>query len=350
MACSQELSDFRVRRRAPALLRRFLCAAAALVALSGALVPARAAEPVRIGIGFGLAFLPIYLCDDLKLIEKHGKDAHLDLKASYQRFAAAGPLQDAIRAGAIDMGPFGTAPLLAAWEKAKDTPRQILAVSGITSLPLVLLTNRANVRTIADLRPADGIAMPTASSPQMYLLQMQAEKIFGQYDRLLSQIVMLPHADAVAALIEATGPVAGYFSSAPYTQIALEDARIHKVLSSSDVIGGKASFLIMGATRAYTAAHPKAAAAVAGAIEEAARIIHDDPRRAARVYLAHEPSKALDVAALEAVLDEIKDEFGSAVYGVQAFADFMGRHGELASPPQSWKEIVAPALLNSPST
>jgi NitT/TauT family transport system substrate-binding protein len=214
----------------------------------------------------------------------------------------------------------------------------------------VLLTNRANVRTIADFRPADRIAMPTGSAPQMYLLQMQSEKIFGQYDRLLSRIVMLPHADAVAALIEAAGPVAGYFSSAPYTQIALEDGRIHKVLSSSDVIGGKASFLIMGATRAYTTAHPKAAAAVAGAIEEAAHIIHDDPRRAARVYLAHEPSKALDAAALEAVLDEIKDEFGSAVYGVQAFADFMGRHGELASPPQSWKEIVAPALLNSPST
>jgi len=28
----------------------------------------------------------------------------------------------------------------------------------------------------------------------------------------------------------------------------------------------------------------------------------------------------------------------------------MGRHGELKSPPTSWKEIVAPALLNSPSS
>ena len=32
---------------------------------------------------------------------------------------------------------------------------------------------------------------------------------------------------------------------------------------------------------------------------------------------------------MEAVIREIKDEFGSAVYGVQAMADFMGRHGEL---------------------
>ena len=322
----------------------------ALLALSATLVPASAQEPVRIGIGFGLAFLPVYLCEDLKLIEKHGKAVHLDLKPSYQRFFGAGPLQDAIGAGTIDMGPFGTAPLLVAWEKASATPRQIVAVSGITTLPPVLLTNQPNVRTIADFRPADRIAVPTSSSPQMYLLQMQSEKIFGQYDRLRDQIVIRSHTDAVAALLAATDRVAGYFSSAPYTQIALADGRIHKVLSSSDVIGGKASFLIMGASRGYVAAHPQMSQAVVEAMDEAAHIIRDNPRRAAEIYLAHEPSKTLDVAAVAAVLADIKDEFGSAVHGVQAFADFMGRHGELKAPPRSWKDIVAPALLNSPNT
>lgn len=327
-----------------------LCSLVAALALSATLVPASAQEPVRIGIGFGLAFLPVYLCEDLKLIEKHGKAVHLDLKPSYQRFFGTGPLQDAIGAGTIDMGPFGTAPLLAAWEKASRTPRQIVAVSGITTLPLVLLTNQPNVRTIADFKPADWIAVPTPSSPQMYLLQMQSEKIFGQYDRLRSQIVILSHPDAVAALVASTDRVAGYFSSAPYTQIALADGRIHKVLSSADVIGGKASFLIMGASRGYVGAHPQMAQVVGEAMDEAANIIRDNPRHAAEIYLAHEPSKTLDIAAVAAVLADIKDEFGSAVHGVQAFADFMGRHGELKAPPRSWKDIVAPALLNSPGT
>jgi NitT/TauT family transport system substrate-binding protein len=122
------------------------------------------------------------------------------------------------------------------------------------------------------------------------------------------------------------------------------------VLSSADVIGGKASFLIMGASRGYVAAHPQTSQAVVAAMDEAAHIIRDNPRRAAEIYLAHEPSKTLDVAAVAAVLADIKDEFGSAVHGVQAFADFMGRHGELKAPPRSWKDIVAPALLNSPNT
>jgi ABC-type nitrate/sulfonate/bicarbonate transport system substrate-binding protein len=74
-------------------------------------------------------------------------------------------------------------------------------------------------------------------------------------------------------------------------------------LSAADVIDGNASFLIMGATRAYVAAHPGVAEAVAKAMDEAARMIHDDPRHAAEIYLAHEPFKTLDVAAVAAIIE-----------------------------------------------
>lgn len=324
--------------------------AAALIALGACLSPALAQQQVRIGIGFGLAFLPIYVCQDLKLIEKRAREAHLDVKASFPRFMNAAALQDAIAAGDIDMAPFGTAPLLAAWEKGKDTPGQILAVSGITSLPLELLSNQPNMHSLADLRPADRIAVPTPSSPQMFLLELQSEKTLGRYDRLRDQVVVLSHADAIATLVEGSGQVTAYFASPPFTQLALRDTNVHAVLSSSDVMNGKSSFLILGATRAYIEAQPQMPEVIEKAMNDAARLIHDDPRRAAQIYLTHEPSKTLDGATAEVVVRDIKDEFGSAVYGVQAIADFMGRHGELKSPPRSWKDIVAPALLNSPST
>ncbi len=115
------------------------------LAASLAPAPALAQEQVKIGIGFGLAFLPVYICEDLKLIEKHGKAAHLDVKASFPRFMGAAQLRDALASGAIDIGPFGAAPLLAAWDKTKDTPDQILAVSGMTSLPLTLLSKAASI-------------------------------------------------------------------------------------------------------------------------------------------------------------------------------------------------------------
>ncbi len=320
---------------------------AALWVLSG---PAAAQEPVRIGIGSGLAFLPAYICDDLDLIEKYGKQAHLDLKATFPRFAGAGPLQEALAAGAIDIAPFGVAPLLSDWEKTSGSPRQLLAVSGMTTLSPVLLTNRANVRTLADFGKDDRIAIPAATSPQLYFLQMQSEKLFGKYDKLRSQIVVLPHPQAASALMGEGGSLVGYFSSAPYTEIALADGRIHKVLSGADVIGGKASFLILAASKAYVTAHPGVVEAIGKAVDEAAHLIHDDPRHAAEIFLVREPSKTLDVTAVAAIIGDIKDEFGSPIQGVQTFADFMGRHGGLKAPPKSWKEIVAPALLDSPSS
>ncbi len=337
----------------------------ALVLLCAAAVPAAAQEQeVRIGLGFGLAFLPLYICEDLKLIEQQAKAAHLNVKASFPRLMGAGQAQAEIASGAIDVAPFGTAPLLAAWDKGRGTPQQILAVSGLTSLPLVLLSNQADEQTIADLKPTDLIALPTLTSPQMQLLEMASEKVFGRYDRLRGQVVEMSHADAVDALgggqnkgqdkdqekQTGKGTVTAYFSSPPYTQLALRDPGLHTILKSSDVMGGKFSFLVLGASKATIERQSEMPGIVAGAIDEAARIIRDDPRRAAQIFLTHEPSGTLTGSAATAVIGDIKDEFGSAVYGVQTMAEFLSRRGELKAPPKSWKDIVAPALLHSSSS
>ncbi len=326
----------------------------ALVILSATLVPASAQEEVKISIGFGLAFLPLYICEDLKLVEKYARAAHLDVKASFRQLMSAAQVQSEIASAAIDIGPFGTAPLLSAWDKAKDTPQQIFAVAGMTSLPLVLLSNQPDEHSFADLKPSDRIAVPTITSPQIQLLQMQAEKIFGRHDRLNGQVVVLPHADAVDALGEGASRgndrVTAYFSSPPFTELALRYPNVHAILKSSDVLNGKFSFIMLGAAKAYIERERQMPEVIDKAIDEAARIIRDDPRRAAQIYLTHEPSGTLNGAAMEAVIGDIKDEFGSAVYGVQTMAEFMARRGELKAPPGSWKDIVAPALLNSPSS
>ena len=328
------------------MLRSFIAAAALWAALTSAL----AQEPVRIGLGYGFAFLPLYVCEDLKLVEKQAKAAHLDIVAKFAHFASGGELHAALAARQIDIAPFGTAPLLAGAVPAKESGRQIVAVSGITSLPLTLLTNQADERSIADLKASDRIAVPTLTSPQMYLLQMQSEKTFGKFDRLRNQIVMLSHPQAIAALADNDGQATAYFSSPPFTQIALRAANVHAILSSSEVMNGKSSFLILGALRSYVSAQPQVAEVVAKAIDEAARLIRDDPKRATQIYLSREPSAALNSAAVEAIIRETKDEFGSPVYGVQATADFMVRSGELKGSLRSWKDIAAPALLSSPST
>jgi NitT/TauT family transport system substrate-binding protein len=320
-----------------------------LLAFSIALTPALAQDQIKVGIGYGLAFLPIYICEDLKLVEKHAKEAHLDAKAEFQRFTSAAEARAALASGDINIAPFGTAPLLAAWEKGRDKPEQVFAVSGLTSLPLTLLSNQPDVQSIADLKSADQIAMPTLTSPQMYVLELQSEKALSRFDRLKSQVVALSHADAINDLVEGSGQVRAYFASPPYAELALRDAKIHAVLNSSDVMGGKFSFIILGATKAYIDAAPRVPEVIEKAMDEAARIIHDDPRRAAQIYLTHEPSDVMNGPAMESVIRDIRGEFGSSVYGVKAMADFMGRHGELATVPQGFQDVAVSALAGTPS-
>ena len=232
---------------------------AAAAWLSAALVaffaPACAAQPleVRVGVGFGLAFLPTYLMDELKLVEKHARAAGLDVTTTYRRFSGSGPMQDAILSGNIDMGPLGIPTLLIASEKARGTPLQPFAIAGVTTLPLVLLSNRIGVAKLADLTTDDRVAMPSPVSPQMYLLQMAAEQAFGpgQHDRFRHQVVSLPHPDAVSALASGSKEVTAYFSSPPFTALAMKTSSVHRVLDSDDVFAGKSSFVVMEATRGF---------------------------------------------------------------------------------------------------
>jgi NitT/TauT family transport system substrate-binding protein len=339
----------------PALRLRILLAemrkVLLVLILALASTPAFAQKDVKIGIGYGIAFLPIYLCQELNLVEKHARAAGLEVKANYQRFSGSGPIQQAILSGTIDIGPYGVAPLLVARERALGTPQQAFAISGMTSLPLVLVTSRAGVKSIKDLAPSDRISVPSSGSPQMYLLQMESEKVFGpgQQDKLRAQVMVLPNYESINDLLSASSEVTAYFSSAPFTQVALKYRMIHTILTSVDVMG-QSSFLILGATKRYVEDNPHVPDVIANAMQEAADIIKSDPRRAAQIYLKYEPSKTLDVAMIAAVLRELQDDFGKSVYGVQAYADFMSSLGQLKNPPKSWKEIVTPSIAKTPSS
>ena len=106
---------------------------------------------------------------------------------------------------------------------------------------------------------------------------------------------------------------------------------------------------MLGATKSFVDAQPELSGAIVKAVDEAARLISQNPRRAAQIFLTHEPSGSIDGAAMEAIMRDVKDEFGSTLFGMQTMADFLRRHGDIKASPRSWKEIVAPPLLGSSS-
>lgn len=323
---------------------------AALGFLAALASPALAQTPVKIGIGFGVGFLPMFIADDMKLVEKHAKAAGLDVAANYQRFSGSAAMQDAVLSGAVDMGVYGVPAILIAWDKAKNTPQQIFGIAGVNASPLTLVTNKPDVKSLAELVPSDKIAMPAIVSPQMYVLQMAAEKAFGagNYDKLKPQVVALPHPEALNAILSGGTEVKAYFSSPPFTQIALAKPGVRRVTASDDVFGGKSTFLALAATKRYLDANAKMNGVMIAAIAEAADFIRKNPVAAAALYLKIEPSKLLDAAAVEKLLRDTPDEFGPEVYGVKAFGDFMGRIGGIKTIPATFKDVF-PAIADSKS-
>jgi NitT/TauT family transport system substrate-binding protein len=304
------------------------------------------ARELRIGYGFGIGFLPLMVIEKLHLVDQHSKATTGEAAtAVFTRFSGSAAMQDAVLSGAIDMGGYGVPALLIAREKTRGTAQEIIGLAGITTGKLVLVTNKPAVASIKDLGPSDRIAMPATISPQMYVLQMAAEKEFGagSYDRFKSAVVSLPHPEAVKALLSRL-EITAYFSSAPFTQIVLRDPGVRPILDSETVFGGKGSFLVMAMAKRFADKNPGLVKAALAAIEEADSLIKADPRRAAEIYLAVEPSSSMSVDFITEILRSSSGDFDAEVHGVKAYADALVRLGQLRAPPASWRDVFHPIL------
>lgn len=298
---------------------------------------------IAVGIGHGIGFLPLFIAQDLGLFDKHAKASGLNGKLVVRRFPTAAPMRQALAKGEIAAGAYGIPAFLMARDAARQTPQELQAVSGVTTLPLVLVTARPDIRALNDIKPADKIAVPMLTAPQVTYLRMQTSPWFGGRDRLGQQLVAMPHQDSLDALTAGKG-IAAYFSSPPFTQIALRDPKVRAVTSSAEIMGGRASFLMMASPKAVLATHPKLPEVLAKAIDEASAIIRNDPRRAAMVWLKWEPSHTLDARLVEGILRDLKDDFGSGVFGIEGTATYLRRDNRLKEGIWSWKDVVAPAI------
>lgn len=305
---------------------------------------AASAEDVTIGTGYGIGFLPLHILDAKDLIEARAKEAGLDLTPTYQRISGSAAMQDAVISGSVDLGAYGVPAILIGWDKTRG---KIVGVAGVNASPLTLLTNREGVTDLKGFAGTDRIAMPSLVSPQMYALQKESEAEFGegQQDKLRQQVVALPHPEALNSITAGATEVNSYFASPPFTQIALKNPKVRAVIDSNKIWGGQSTFLAFAAKTDFLEENPKVADVVIAALDDAAKLIRENPEEAADIYLAAEPSKLMTKEDLVAFLRENADDFGPEVHGVQAYADFMARHGGLSKAPANWQEVFTSAAL-----
>ena len=174
--------------------------------LLGLLSQASAEVPeIRLAKQFSMGYLQLNVMDHQKLIEKHAKLLGIpEVKVTWQTFNGPAAMNDALLSGNIDIASGGVPGLLVAWGKTKGTAQEIRGISALTSQPVLLNSRNPAIKTIADYKDGDKIAVPAVkSSVQAITLQMAAVKLFGakQFDKLDPLTVSMTPPDSTLSLI-----------------------------------------------------------------------------------------------------------------------------------------------------
>jgi NitT/TauT family transport system substrate-binding protein len=298
---------------------------------------------VRVGKQYGLPFLPQMVMEEQKLIEKHAAQQGIPgLKAEWLTMSGPGALNDALLGGQMEFVNVAAPSLGTLWDKTFGTPIEVHGLCAVQSMPYVLCTRNAAVKTIADFTPNDRIAVPTVKiSGQAMALQMAAAKLWGpdQYERLDALTVSMAHPDAMQAMLSGRSEITGHFAVSPFHYYELATPGIHQVLKSYDTLGGKHTNGIQVATRRFHEANPRICAAVLNAHNEANAFINAHPRDAAQIYVALTKDRRNPVDELARMVADPDVDYTTTPANVMTLIEFMHRAGRIKRMPGSWKEL-----------
>lgn len=317
-------------------LSRRLALAAALLAGVGAV---HAEGRISIAQQFGIGYLILDVVQDQKLIEKHGKAQGLDIQVEWSQISGATAMNEALLAGSLDVVSAGVPPMLTLWDRTRGR-QNVKAVAALGSLPNYLLTNNPKVRTLKDLGEKDRIAVPAAGTGfQSRTLQIETAKQFGKDDfrRFDTISVSLPHPDATAALVSGGSEITAHFSSAPFYYQALENPKVHKVLSSYDILGGPATFNVLYTTQKFHDENPKTYKAFYAALLEAAQLVRADRQKAADIFIRVQNSK-LPRELVRRIVEDPENDFTASPFRTFVYAEELHKLGVLKNRAGSWKD------------
>lgn len=319
--------------------RAVIAGIAAAPALGSWSARAQEAKELRIAKQFGISYLPLTIIESRGLIEKHAAAAGLaDLKVAWSQFSAGAPMNDALISGSLDVAGGGVGPLITIWARTRAN-LGVRGIASLNSMPLYLNTINPAVKSVKDFGDKDRIAMPAVKvSIQAVTLQMAAERDLGKFDALDRLTVSMSHPDGHTAMMSGRSEITAHFTSAPFMYQQLEDARVKRVLSSYEVLGGPATFNTIWATNKWREANPRAYRALLAALDEAMAMIKADPTGVAALWIEAEKSK-LAPAFAEKIIRDPENVFTTAPQNIMKYAEFMHKVGSVREKPATWKDL-----------
>jgi NitT/TauT family transport system substrate-binding protein len=227
----------------------------------------------------------------------------------------------------------------------------VKGVAAMTSYPLYFVTRNAELKSLKDLSDRDKIAIPSVKiSTQAIMLQMAAADLFGQpnYQKFDELTVSLSHPDAMVALMNNTGGVNAHFATSPFYEEEMKIPGARVLTTSYDILGGRASALVVVTTSKFHDANPTVYKAFLAAEKEAIETINKDKRAAAKAYLEIAGDRKNTVDTIFAVINDKDYAFTLLPEKVFKTAVFMGKVGSVKDPPVKWQDLFFPDIHSLP--
>src|ERR1700741_3044395 len=326
-----------------------LAAAGLLLAASASSPRAELAE-ITIAQQFGVAFLPLMLMERDGLVEKHAKAAGIELKTNWQKVAGPSVINDGLLSGNVHFGAVGAPSLVTLWSRTKSNVG-VKGVAAMTSYPLYFVTRNPELKSLKELSQKDKIAIPSVKiSTQALMLQMAAADLFGQanYQKFDEFTVSLAHPDAMIALMNNTGGVNAHFGTSPFYEQEMKLPGARLLTPSYDILGGRASALVVIASSKFHDANPKVYKAFLAAQKEAIDTINKDKKKAAQDYLDIAQDKKSSLDEIFNVINDKDYAFTLSPEKVFKTAVFMGKVGTVKDPPAKWQDLFFPDIHGIP--
>jgi NitT/TauT family transport system substrate-binding protein len=308
---------------------------------------------LRISKGYGIHFLPLYVMEHEKLIEKAAAKAGLGpVNITWSVVDGGNNINDAMLAGTLDIAAIGVPGFLTLWAKAHGNPHlEMIGLSAVGAGSLYLNTRNSAINTLADFTDHDRIAVPgIKTSFAAVILQMAVAKSFGDdnYAKLDPLTVGMPYPEALAALISGKTEIDAHVASPPFSYLELDHPEIHRVFNSVDVLGPM-TVIMAYAPMSFYEKSPKLAGAFIAAEDEAAQMIAHDKAWAAHLYNEMAAVKSSDELVLR-TLEDPDTHFTATPEGVMMFADFLARVGTIKQKPARWSDVFVPELGERPGS
>ena len=296
----------------------------------------------------GLPYLPLMLMRDQKLVEKHGTRLGLpNLAADYRTLGGTQSLVDALIAGQMNFGITGVPGLATLWDKTAGTANEVRALCAAQAMPFLLVTHRADIKSIRDFKEGDKIAVPgIKNSNQAICLQMAAAKQWGQqnYAQLDPYTITLPHPDAAIAIISKSTELTAHYGVSPFQNYEVAAPGTHVVLKSYDTLGGQTTNGVVLMTRKFRDANPKATAAVHAALTEASELINKDARASAEVYIRLTNEKRSGVDEMAKMISDPDNAWTTTPQNAMRYVEFMHKVGTVKKLPGDWRDLFMPEV------